>query len=171
MVAEIIDTHFTDNLSYYKSICIRMCNGKSGLDLLHLAYIKLREAKEDLILKYYNKNKLKNLVIYYIRSLFQKRNNIKRNKNGSTSPLYIHSKLPNNLPDVIELPKVNDVKLNEIILKCLSNPETSVPVTIFIQAQATNISEISKTSKLSRPYVTKMYEQGRKILYNQLNND
>ena len=153
MVAEIIDTHFTTHLHYYRSICVRMCNGKSGLDLLNLTYIKLREAKEELILKYYNKNKLKNLVIYYIRSLFQKRNAIKMNKNGNTNQLYVHSKLPCNLPDNAEPPKfdITDDKLNQVIVSALSDPNKSMPVSIFIQAQSTSISEIARNSKISRP--------------------
>lgn len=40
---------------------------------------------------------VKNLVIYYIRRVFQNRNNIKKNTNGETNQLFIHDKLPYNI--------------------------------------------------------------------------
>jgi hypothetical protein len=169
MVSQIIDKHFTDNIKYYEYICFKLCRNDLYADLLNETYLKLRSTKDDVIIRYNEQDRLKNLVIYYIRRLFQDRDKIKLNSNGSTNQLYQHQKLPINIPDYeYEDIYVTDDKLNYVITKSLSNPNQSVPVIIFLQANETSILELSKKSKLSRPYLTKKYKEGKQILYNQL---
>ena len=76
---QIIDVHFNDNYKYYRKVCYRYYSGRFIYeDLLHELYLGFFKVKEDVILQFHNIDKLKNIGLLIIRSLFQKRNQHER---------------------------------------------------------------------------------------------
>lgn len=78
-VKEIIDKHFQSNYEYYKSVC-RSYYKKRYIyeDLLHETYSGFLKVKESTIIQFHELNRLHNIGLKIIRSLYQKRNQKQR---------------------------------------------------------------------------------------------
>lgn len=199
---QIIDAHFVSNYNYYKRICYRYCRGSViHEDLLHKTYEKFLEVKEEVILKFHKLNRLYNLGLRIIRSLYQKRNQLKKNKQSSTSELAMVSgnfdisdyvvfashwidedsefRISNTVLKILSLIEVNKTDYTEIdfldleksINELLIDPDKTVGVTIFLQASEISINELHRNSGISRYYLTEKYNEGLNNLKTHIQNE
>lgn len=85
---QIIDEHYSSYYNYYRKVCYQYYDGRFlYMDLLHELYIGFLKVKEEVIKKFHSIDKLKNIGLLIIRSLFNKRNRQKNHKDGQDSPL------------------------------------------------------------------------------------
>lgn len=187
---DIIDKHFTDNYKYYKSICKRHINNITHEDMLHELYLKFFNVNHNVIIEYNGNGKLTNIGCMILRYLAQNRYRTKKNKQGSTSPLFI-SDVPCDINDlysqqadehssvdyIIDLieSKIKEEnkeelfsKLNHAIIKHL-NSENNTNIAVFLQANETSLYELHKDSGISRFYLKRSYEKGKELLKKELN--
>lgn len=89
MVKQIIDEHFKVNYNYYKNICNKYFNNRYiAEDMLHQLYLSFLDVKEDVVIKFNEIGKLKNIGGNILVSLYTKRNQGNKNKGASSSPLH-----------------------------------------------------------------------------------
>ena len=88
---EIIDKHFNDRYSYYRSICFTVTGKDDDVykDLLHETYLAFLIIKEDVIFQFSKIDKLHYLGIRTIKQLFGKRFCKKKYSKNLSSPLFM----------------------------------------------------------------------------------
>ena len=88
---EIIDKHFNERYSYYRSICFTVTGKDDDVykDLLHETYLAFLIIKEDVIFQFSKIDKLHYLGIRTIKQLFGKRFCKKKYSKNLSSPLFM----------------------------------------------------------------------------------
>lgn len=174
---DIIDKHYTEYYKYYRKVCLSYTKDIELADeLLHETYLGFLKAKTTTIIQFNTDNKLHFLGINILRSLWQKKKQVKKHIDGQTSTLF----KSNNSFDISELNlrllKENHYSENEYnvlesaIRTLLNDSNKSMSIIIFLQANETSISEIHRHSKISRPYLTKHYNKGKQYLKQYIEN-
>lgn len=172
-VKMIIDEHYTKYYHYYHMICTRFFKGRYiAEDMLHELYLGFLTVKSEVIIKFHAIDKLKCIGIRILKSLYSKRNLGTKRAGKTTSPLH---ELPM-VFDVNELEietdnisnEYNYEKTEQAINKLTSNNDTWFVTQVFIQCQQTNISKLSRETKISRSYLTAAYKKGRELLHKEV---
>ena len=165
---DIIDQHFTDNYKRYQRVCYRYYRGRYLFDdLLNEAYFEFLKVKEDVILKFHAMDKLYNIGLKIIRSLYQKRFSTKKYEGASSTSALYESKTITLHIDRLDLSNESydesqDLLFDEVskkIDKGLQSQDDWFCMTVFVKSQTESIFEMSKKTRISRPYLTKAYKE------------
>lgn len=182
---QIINDHFTKKYDYYKNICRYHFSGMFLFeDLLHEAYCEVLKVKPETIAFYHEIDKLECIVIKTIKSLYYAKSRTKRYDKGKTSVLFqssdiefvnIDSLTESELldgPSEIELMQMADKASSEID-KALKQPvkynqgkELSdyLKIRTFVEVNQSNINQVSKSTGISRKFLTRIYKEGQLTL-------
>lgn len=185
----IIDKHFESNYDYYKRVCFKYCNGaRCYEELLHNCYEEFLKVKQEVIIKFHELNRLYNIGLKIIRSLWQKRFKVKKYKRGETSELFdlslsgLGTKIKDE-PNQIEnncFSESDYLSLDKAVNDLLKDRRKNMAVTIFLQANELadkhepndlGISALARKSGISRFYITREYKKGKEYLKTHIKNE
>lgn len=170
----IIDKHYSDNYNYYRSVCYNYYRGRYlWEDLSHELYIDFLKIKAQVIEKFHQLGKLKNIGLKLIRRLYERRFRAKRsttNHNGEVSPLH-------ETPGVsyaIEISQADNKnylakelqfsKMERAIKQALQSQDRWFDVSVFLQSQDESILSISKKTRIGRDRLTRAANAGKEYL-------
>lgn len=155
---EILDKHITTNYGYYKNICWKYFKGNYLFeDLLHIVYLDIIENNLEQVVKYNDNGKLRVLIIYKIRRLFEKRK-IKCSNNRPSSPLfeskdvedYIIQNIAYEEIEPFEIDEYKIEKIKDFVFNQIAKDDRDTE--IFVQNQfGESINSISKRTGINRP--------------------
>jgi len=120
-IKSIIDKHFADNYTYYKSVCKRYYNGRYlAEDLLHELYLKLSNSNPDQIERYHKANKLNCLGLLIIKDLFRHRTQKLFHIDGNTSNLFEAANF-----EILDFKQVDEeyFQIDEILIDKIKDPK------------------------------------------------
>lgn len=190
-IKEIIDDHFQSNYFYYKRVCFKYFKGRYLFeDLLHESYVKFHSTKEETVIRLNSAGKLHYGVLRIIGKLFKRRKTACNRQsrfyegNNNSSPLFetpgvsYEYDFPTNDVDYdkdeIEIQQYFE-KATRIIEDTLQQPNENkkgksnyLKVKVFLEVQRTNINQISKTTGISRPFITQTYRESQQYLREQI---
>lgn len=166
--SEIVDTHITANIDYYRNYCNKLYRGRYlADDLFQMFYEKAREISEDRILRFHENNMLVYLFTKEIRSIFGKRGRAKT-ANKDSSPLFetcnvCESSFNFESVETSEYDYALETKRQKaeekIIEKLQSNDWAGT--SILVQSQNETLTSIAEKTGIRRQYLSKACNQAK----------
>lgn len=186
---QIINDHFTKKYDYYKNIC-RYHFGGAFLfeDLLHETYCEMLKVKPETITFYHEIDKLDCIVIKTIKSLYYAKGRTKRYEKGKTSALFQSNDIDfvdiNALTDADLLDGPSEAELMQMADKAFSEIDKALKqpvkynqgkelsdylkIRTFVEVNQSNINQVSKSTGISRKFLTRIYKEGQLTLQQRI---